>query len=97
MLLERDPITGLYQYTVFLRKLQQMIDEGVDGQLCIVSSDIRHFKYINENYGISVGDELLRSFAEELSAAKGTLLLATRVYSDNVVAVTRDISATHGF
>ena len=88
-LLERDPITGLYQYTVFLRKLQQLIDEGVDGQLCIVSSDIRHFKYINENYGISVGDELLRSFAEELSAAKGTLLLATRVYSDNVVAVTR--------
>ncbi len=86
---ERDPLTGLYQYNVFLQKLQTLIDDAKPGEFCIVSSDIRHFKYINENYGISVGDELLRSFAEELGASNNQMLLATRIYSDNVVAVTR--------
>lgn len=86
---ECDPVTGLYQYNVFLRKLQELIDEAKPGELCLISSDIRHFKYINENYGISVGDELLRSFADELRAEHGAALIATRVYSDNVVMATR--------
>lgn len=88
LLKERDSLTGLYQYNVFLEKLQLLIDSAKPGELCIVSSDIRHFKYINENYGISVGDQLLRSFAEELGVSNGMMLLATRIYSDNVVAVT---------
>ncbi|MDE6873911.1 MAG: EAL domain-containing protein [Lachnospiraceae bacterium] len=88
LLQERDSLTGLYQYNVFLKKLQILIDSANPGELCIVSSDIRHFKYINENYGISVGDQLLRSFAEELGVSNGMMLLATRIYSDNVVAVT---------
>lgn len=84
---ERDPLTGLYQYNVFLRKLQELIDRSEPGELCLVSSDVRHFKYINENYGISVGDELLRSFADELRAVQKDRLIATRVYSDNIVSV----------
>lgn len=86
---ERDGLTGLYRYDVFLEKLQKVLLMPRDYQICLVSSDIRHFRYINEHYGVSVGDRLLRSFAEALVENGSNLLFACRVFSDNLVAAVR--------
>lgn len=86
---ERDSLTGLYRYDVFLRRLQTVIESPKDYVVCIVYSDIRHFKYINEHYGIVMGDQLLREFAKELISNRQGLLFASRVFSDNLVAAVR--------
>lgn len=83
---ERDTLTGLYRYEVFVQKFRQLLAEPRDSMICVIYSDIRHFKYINEHYGLSTGDELLKMFAKELTENTSNLF-SCRAFSDNVIAV----------
>lgn len=87
---ETDALTGLYKFDVFLAKLQEEIDAGRAEGICLVYSDIRHFKYINENFGYGIGDRLLKDFAGGLkNSGEHTYLFGSRVYSDNLVSALR--------
>lgn len=88
---ELDQLTGFYLYDVFLKKLQKEIDiaDYSKEKLVIVYSDIRHFRYINEHYGMDTGNRLLKMFADELERNKPAMLFGTRVFSDNIVALVK--------
>lgn len=87
---ERDEVTGLYRYDVFLEKLQTEIDvRGICGIL-VVYTDISQFKQFNENFEYEMGDRLLKSLASSMIKEKlHPYLFGSRVYSDNLVAVYR--------
>lgn len=85
----KDALTGLDSYEVFLEKLQKEIDVIGDDKICVVYTDIKHFKYINDTYGYKVGDSLLREFVEEFMRDGEYILCAARVYSDNFVTANR--------
>lgn len=86
---EQDSLTGLLRYNVFQTKLQELINLPLDYRICLIYSDIRHFKFINENFGNTRGDAMIRDFAEKMAGFNEHVLLASRVYSDNIVIAIR--------
>jgi diguanylate cyclase (GGDEF)-like protein len=65
-----DPTTGLPNRAAFNQHLAGWIDEasGGRGSFALVRIDIDHFKEINDAFGQSIGDAVLRRLAEELKA-----------------------------
>ena len=61
-----DPLTGLYNKHYFYEKVADMLEANPDEKYFIVCCDIGKFKLINEFNGITVGDKILKSFAEAL-------------------------------
>lgn len=61
--LETDPLTGVYSREFFYRRVESLLQEDPEGAYDIVCSDIEDFKLVNANYGIEVGDDLLRCIA----------------------------------
>lgn len=63
--LEHDPLTGLYCSPAFYRKALEKIKKDQD-EFDIIVIDIERFQMINEVFGRSVGDKLLKDFARFL-------------------------------
>lgn len=65
LLLEKDPLTSVYNRTYFIDKLKQslMLD---DQKSYVLFLDINGFKELNDNYGHQVGDLMLVEFAKRL-------------------------------
>lgn len=70
----RDPLTGVYNRAEFDRRLPLFIEEHFQqGTACsLVVADLDYFKEINDSFGHASGDEVLRRFAQILSAEMGT-------------------------
>ncbi|WP_404366436.1 diguanylate cyclase [Marinobacter sp.] len=67
----RDALTGLYNRRETSRILQEEIDRAsrYDHFLAILWIDLDHFKSVNDRYGHSVGDRILRALCERLSCS----------------------------
>ena len=63
---ERDPLTGLYNREYFYRYAQQFDQHHQGTEMDAIVVDINHFHMINERFGISYGDEVLRHIGEKL-------------------------------
>lgn len=61
----KDSLTKLYNRTYLLEKLNSRIKsfERSNNPFSLIFMDIDHFKSINDNFGHSVGDEVLKNFA----------------------------------
>lgn len=68
---ERDPLTGLYNKQAFENKLSMELQrvERSNGQLSLAMIDLDNFKNINDTYGHSCGDEVIRTLADLLDAS----------------------------
>lgn len=60
-LVRHDPLTGALSRSEGERRLN-----GLEGKLVVIFIDIDRFKQINDGYGHSVGDEVLKSLVSEL-------------------------------
>jgi len=61
----RDGLTGLFNHATFQEKLHELV-KAADAQstsLCLVMSDIDHFKSFNDTYGHQAGDFVLKEVA----------------------------------
>ncbi|MBO4800214.1 MAG: diguanylate cyclase, partial [Lachnospiraceae bacterium] len=75
-----DRLTGLLNVDAFKIRAQQLADNlDSDDMLVMVFTDINNFAYINDTYGQTAGDSLLRDFGEYLSKRDN---LSCRIYSD---------------
>lgn len=68
---DRDPLTGLLNHRAFHKRLEQEAEAAQrSGQpLAVAMMDLDNFKFFNDGYGHSVGDDLLRQVTCALSAA----------------------------
>ena len=75
----RDSLTGLYNHTHILQLLEDCSFRArrENQSLCFAMLDIDHFKKVNDTYGHSTGDEVLRSIARTI---KGQLRNIDRVF-----------------
>ncbi len=66
-----DPLTGLYNRRFGLERLSQEFSRAVRSNepLGVVLFDIDYFKSVNDTYGHQVGDDVLKSIAENVKGA----------------------------
>ncbi len=64
-----DALTGLTNRAGFLQKLHDSMRASFEGKhlMAVMYMDIDHFKPVNDTYGHSVGDALLRAFSARLT------------------------------
>jgi diguanylate cyclase (GGDEF)-like protein len=73
--MQLDPLTGVYRKKYFDFQLEELLRAKEDFALVVV--DIDNFKAINDTYGHTVGDEVLKEFS---------LLLQKNIRKDDLVA-----------
>ena len=67
MIREYDSLTGIFNFTTFLRETRDMLDNNEDQEYLMLVVDIDRFKVINEMFSMEKGDTVLRCVAEVLS------------------------------
>lgn len=84
---EYDRLTGLLSLTKFREEVDSIIAGGCGGANMLIYSDFENFKYFNEKYGYSSGDQLLRDFSnyviETLKSEEGAYF--TRAIGDQFI------------
>ncbi len=80
----RDSLTGLYNRRGCDEKLKQLDD---DLEHCSLAIDIDHFKKINDNFGHTVGDQVIKCVASTISQHLGVNDFAARYGGEEFMVV----------
>ena len=92
----RDSLTGLFNRHLLLERLKDAIGQQQEQpeNLALILLTVNKFRDINNNYGHSTGDELLRNIAQQLKEAAGENQLTARIGSDEFMIFLRGFSDT---
>ena len=71
---EVDRLTGLYLGAAFFQKVEEYIKEHPQEKLLLWAADIQGLRFINEKYGMEMGDRILSAVAEQGRNMDGFLL-----------------------
>ena len=73
-----DPLTDLPNRTLFREQMEHALSSvRRDEQLAVLFFDLDHFKQVNDSFGHSVGDDLLKAVARRLrECVRGTDTMA---------------------
>ncbi len=77
-----DRLTGIYNREHFYDVAAKAVQKAEPGTYCMVCSDIRNFKLVNDIFGINVGDELLVNIADTLKRLAGAGSVYGRLSGD---------------
>lgn len=78
---------GLLPQDIFFKNVSEIIKHyGESKKFLFLCSDISNFRYVNENFGYKVGNEILKIFADEITESSG-VIHATRIFSDNFASI----------
>lgn len=83
-----DHLTGLYNKRYFLMRLQEEISRAkrYGQELSLIFCDLDHFKRVNDNYGHSSGDKVLRTVGGVLAGGMGDIKVVSRLRKSDIVA-----------
>lgn len=87
--LERDSLTGLYTKDFFFHRVEQQLLEHPDERYVMFGTDIIGLKLINDNYGIEVGNEVLKRLAD-FRYKLDMIMFAGRIEGDKFAALLRE-------
>ncbi len=86
--LRRDELTGLYHYGAFQKEVRRALYQCDPGlAYAMVYMDVSNFAYLNENFGYSEGNQLLKDMARWLRYMNAKRCICGRVYADRFVAL----------
>ncbi|WP_418577925.1 putative bifunctional diguanylate cyclase/phosphodiesterase [Hungatella sp.] len=88
-LTSRDELTGAYRADKFYSEVNRMMEREPDAKFAVLYIDFENFKYVNDVFGYSYGDDLLKGYAQlVMSRLKEEELLARDV-ADRFVLLRR--------
>ncbi len=84
-----DALTGLSSHLLFEARLQQSMQHARRnrGRIAVLLCDLDHFKAINDNYGLAIGDEVLRVMAGRLRVTVREVDTVARLDDDQFAVV----------
>ena len=90
----RDPLTGCLNRRAFNEKFESLFNDARanSSELACVMVDIDHFKQVNDNFGHSTGDEVIKLLAEILKSNTRTDDLVARYGGEEFCLVLPNIS-----
>lgn len=80
-----DELTGIYNKQAFYAKTKEMILDNPDKNFDLLRINIERFKVLNDLFGESTGDKLLRYIGKFLKEINLPLCVSGRLYADNFV------------
>lgn len=80
-LLRRDQLTGLLNRHTFEEEVREYLKEEHENPIAITFSDINDFEYVNSNFGVEAGNQILCDYAKSLEQTEG-MIFCCRIYSD---------------
>ncbi len=83
----RDPLTEVGNRKLFLDHATDALADADDTMTAVILFDLDGFKEVNDTYGHAVGDEMLRTAAERLSAAVRSNDTVARLGGDEFVVL----------
>lgn len=84
-----DSLTGLYDREVVIEYANHLISKNVPFSLALV--DIDNFKNVNDSYGHTAGDTIIKLFAEKLKEEIGEHGVVGRFGGDEFIFITKEI------
>ena len=86
--LRRDELTGLYHYGAFQKEVRRALYQCDPGlTYAMIYMDVSNFAYLNENFGYSEGDQLLKDMSRWLRYMNAKRCICGRVYADRFVVL----------
>ena len=86
--IQKDKLTGIYNREFFFEKAGEFIKNQAPGSCILCCFDIDHFKLVNDQYGSSEGDRVLRHIGAELKQIYDDALgVCGRISGDNFACV----------
>lgn len=82
---KRDPLTGVYLFDVFKQEAQRLLETNRQQKYALVYVDFSDFNYVNEVFGSTYGDSILKNYGAILNALLEPGELCGRVVADNFV------------
>ena len=94
-----DQLTGLHNRRYMSRHLDTLITNARNSgkPIAFLILDIDHFKIVNDSHGHDIGDEVLREFANRISANVRGIDLACRYGGEEFVVVMPDTDMEFAF
>src|SRR5882672_9376293 len=93
-----DQLTGLHNRRYMARHLDTLMKNASEAKpISFLIMDIDYFKSVNDTHGHDVGDEVLREFANRISANVRGIDLACRYGGEEFVVVMPDTDAGFAF
>jgi len=88
-LARKDVLTGIWNRRAFLEMSEAQIHNAhrYDIRLSIIMFDLDHFKHINDNFGHSIGDAVLKAFAKTLNVQARETDIFARIGGEEFVMV----------
>ncbi len=88
----QDPLTGLARPPILRERLSWLRNrrEGDQRPFGLVQADIRNFRHLNQEYGVSVGDSILVVAADRMRASMRPADLAGRLGNDDFQLIFSD-------
>ena len=80
-----DELTGIYNKQAFYAKTKDMLLDNPDKNFDLLRINIERFKVLNDLFGESTGDKLLRYIGKFLKEINLPLCVSGRLYADNFV------------
>lgn len=84
-----DSLTEVYNYDKLLRFANKLYKKGKLQDYSVISTNIKDFKYINQQFGSSGGDSILREYASNLYPLIGNQDLICRAGGDNFILLVK--------
>lgn len=82
---DKDNITGISTFSTFEKHLQKTLKNAKPNEYLILSFNVDKFRFINETYGVIVGNKVLRRLARNFVSHCKPNEAVCRFYADNFI------------